>query len=190
MFSSDSLHSHPSYTNNNLQRSVIFPPVNCENTASSTKLLHHISHIQCELSYQPKPNPLTRPTRRSESALSPRLRLCGEVMLLLGLKRLFFIYLFINYFASRALELAVKHKTHVDTVLAYRHKFLQKFGRKETNKRFLQYAEGVSWLTAERPRLKKTTHRQTGGHVGLPSAHLVCVLGGRAASFTRLLALT
>ncbi|XP_070685192.1 intraflagellar transport protein 80 homolog [Pempheris klunzingeri] len=44
---------------------------------------------------------------------------------------------------QRALELAVKHKTHVDTVLAYRQKFLQKFGRKETNKRFLQYAEGV-----------------------------------------------
>ncbi|CAJ1065332.1 intraflagellar transport protein 80 homolog [Xyrichtys novacula] len=44
---------------------------------------------------------------------------------------------------ERALELAVKHKTHVDTVLAYRQKFLQKFGRKETNKRFLQYAEGV-----------------------------------------------
>ncbi|XP_078102173.1 intraflagellar transport protein 80 homolog isoform X2 [Sander vitreus] len=44
---------------------------------------------------------------------------------------------------ERALELAVKHKTHVDTVLAYRGKFLQTFGRKETNKRFLQYAEGV-----------------------------------------------
>lgn len=44
---------------------------------------------------------------------------------------------------ERALELAVKHKTHVDTVLAYRAKFLQKFGRKETNKRFLQYSEGV-----------------------------------------------
>ncbi|XP_069004319.1 intraflagellar transport protein 80 homolog isoform X2 [Embiotoca jacksoni] len=44
---------------------------------------------------------------------------------------------------ERALELAVKHKTHVDTVLAYRDKFLQKFGRKETNKRFLQYSEGV-----------------------------------------------
>ncbi|KAM4566832.1 intraflagellar transport protein 80 homolog [Odontesthes bonariensis] len=44
---------------------------------------------------------------------------------------------------ERALELAVKHKTHVDTVLAYRQKFLQKFGRKETNKRFLQYSEGV-----------------------------------------------
>ncbi|XP_055013353.1 intraflagellar transport protein 80 homolog [Boleophthalmus pectinirostris] len=44
---------------------------------------------------------------------------------------------------ERALELAVKHKTHVDTVLAFREKFLQRFGRKESNKRFLQYAEGV-----------------------------------------------
>uniref|UniRef100_A0A8C7YBK8 Intraflagellar transport 80 homolog (Chlamydomonas) n=1 Tax=Oryzias sinensis TaxID=183150 RepID=A0A8C7YBK8_9TELE len=44
---------------------------------------------------------------------------------------------------ERALELAVKHKTHVDTVLAYREKFLQKFGKKETNKRFLHYSEGV-----------------------------------------------
>lgn len=44
---------------------------------------------------------------------------------------------------ERALELAVKHKTHVDTVLAFRQRFLQKFGRKEANKRFLQYAEGV-----------------------------------------------
>lgn len=48
------------------------------------------------------------------------------------------------HFVARALELAVKHKTHVDTVLAYREKFLQKFDRKETNKRLLQYAEGVS----------------------------------------------
>ncbi|KAM6065174.1 intraflagellar transport protein 80 homolog isoform 2-T5 [Theristicus caerulescens] len=48
---------------------------------------------------------------------------------------------------ERALELAVKHKTHVDTVLAYRQKFLEDFGKKETNKRFLQYAEGleVDW---------------------------------------------
>lgn len=49
------------------------------------------------------------------------------------------------HLVSRALELAVKHKTHVDTVLAYREKFLQKFGRKETNKRFLQYSEGVRY---------------------------------------------
>lgn len=44
----------------------------------------------------------------------------------------------------RALDLAVKHRTHVDTVLAYRQKFLEDFGKKETNQRFLQYAEGVS----------------------------------------------
>ncbi|NWV82152.1 IFT80 protein, partial [Dasyornis broadbenti] len=45
---------------------------------------------------------------------------------------------------ERALDLAVKHRTHVDTVLAYRQKFLEDFGKKETNQRFLQYAEGVS----------------------------------------------
>ncbi|XP_064159238.1 intraflagellar transport protein 80 homolog [Anguilla rostrata] len=44
---------------------------------------------------------------------------------------------------DRALELAVKHRTHVDTVLAHRHKFLQDFSKQETNKRFLQYSEGV-----------------------------------------------
>ncbi|XP_078522985.1 intraflagellar transport protein 80 homolog [Lissotriton helveticus] len=44
---------------------------------------------------------------------------------------------------ERALELAVKHRTHVDTVLAYRQKYLEDFNKQETNKRFLQYAEGV-----------------------------------------------
>uniref|UniRef100_A0A8C6HZ14 Intraflagellar transport 80 n=1 Tax=Mus spicilegus TaxID=10103 RepID=A0A8C6HZ14_MUSSI len=44
---------------------------------------------------------------------------------------------------ERALELAVKYKTHVDTVLAYRQKFLDTFGKQETNKRYLQYAEGL-----------------------------------------------
>uniref|UniRef100_A0A8C5YXR1 Intraflagellar transport protein 80 homolog n=1 Tax=Marmota marmota marmota TaxID=9994 RepID=A0A8C5YXR1_MARMA len=44
---------------------------------------------------------------------------------------------------ERALELAVKYKTHVDTVLAYRQKFLETFGKQETNKRYLQYGEGL-----------------------------------------------
>lgn len=52
------------------------------------------------------------------------------------------IICFISHY--RALELAVKYKTHVDTVLAYRQKFLETFGKQETNKRYLQYAEGVS----------------------------------------------
>lgn len=40
---------------------------------------------------------------------------------------------------NRALELAVRYKTHVDTVLAYRKKFLETFERQETNPNFLQY---------------------------------------------------
>ncbi|KAL3846590.1 hypothetical protein ACJMK2_017565 [Sinanodonta woodiana] len=44
---------------------------------------------------------------------------------------------------DRALELAVKHKTHVDTVLGFRKKHLENFQKKETNKRFLQYQEGI-----------------------------------------------
>jgi len=44
---------------------------------------------------------------------------------------------------DRALELAVKHKTHVDTVLGYRQKFLSRFDKAEVNKRFLQYKEGI-----------------------------------------------
>lgn len=47
--------------------------------------------------------------------------------------------------AYRALELAIKHKTHVDTVLAYRQKYLDNFGRVEKSKRFLQYTQGVRW---------------------------------------------
>lgn len=53
--------------------------------------------------------------------------------------------LFTTTLAYRALELAVKHKTHVDTVLAYRQKYLNNFGRIEKSKRFLQYTQGVRW---------------------------------------------
>ena len=47
-------------------------------------------------------------------------------------------------FLFRALELAVKHKTHVDTVIAHRLKFLQQFDIEENNKRFKQYEKEVS----------------------------------------------
>ncbi len=40
--------------------------------------------------------------------------------------------------------MAVKHKTHVDTVLAYRQKYLKRFEKKETNKKFIQFAQGVN----------------------------------------------
>eukprot|EP00753_Platysulcus_tardus_P016304 PLAT5593.1.p1 GENE.PLAT5593.1~~PLAT5593.1.p1 ORF type:complete len:772 (-),score=389.49 PLAT5593.1:1637-3952(-) len=44
---------------------------------------------------------------------------------------------------ERALDLAITHRTHVDTVLGHRGKFLAKFGKEETDARFAQYAEEV-----------------------------------------------
>ncbi|KAJ3216152.1 Intraflagellar transport protein 80 [Dinochytrium kinnereticum] len=56
------------------------------------------------------------------------------------------IRMWINLFNwDRALELAVKYKTHVDTVLYFRDKYLQGMSRKETIKQFLQYSQTVSF---------------------------------------------
>lgn len=46
---------------------------------------------------------------------------------------------------NRALDLAIKHKQHVETVLAYRQKYLDEFERDETDQRFLQYFNQVMW---------------------------------------------
>jgi intraflagellar transport protein 80 len=48
---------------------------------------------------------------------------------------------------ARALALAMKHRSHVDTVLAYRSKYLQAFDRAETDKNYLQVSSQVMrWL--------------------------------------------
>uniref|UniRef100_H2ZBZ1 Anaphase-promoting complex subunit 4 WD40 domain-containing protein n=1 Tax=Ciona savignyi TaxID=51511 RepID=H2ZBZ1_CIOSA len=44
---------------------------------------------------------------------------------------------------ERALELAVKHKTHVDTVLGFRELYLQQIHKQETSNKFKQYSKGV-----------------------------------------------
>ncbi|XP_069692429.1 intraflagellar transport protein 80 homolog isoform X2 [Periplaneta americana] len=44
---------------------------------------------------------------------------------------------------NRALELATKHKTHVDTVLLFRKKYLDTFEKPETNEKFLQFKNEV-----------------------------------------------
>ncbi|KAI8802527.1 WD40-repeat-containing domain protein [Cladochytrium replicatum] len=44
---------------------------------------------------------------------------------------------------DRALDLAIKYKTHVDTVLFFRSRYLSKMGRQETSKRFIQYSQSV-----------------------------------------------
>ncbi|ESP00252.1 hypothetical protein LOTGIDRAFT_225973 [Lottia gigantea] len=69
---------------------------------------------------------------------------------------------------DRALELAVKHKTHVDTVMGYRLKYLDRFDKKENNKRFLQYKEGIEidWEKIESKiemEYQKERERPSGG---------------------------
>lgn len=52
---------------------------------------------------------------------------------------------------DRALEIAVNNKTHVDTVIAYRKRFLQMYQREETNEKFRQFAKDiqVDWETVK-----------------------------------------
>eukprot|EP01029_Cantina_marsupialis_P021312 TRINITY_DN5085_c0_g1_i1.p1 TRINITY_DN5085_c0_g1~~TRINITY_DN5085_c0_g1_i1.p1 ORF type:complete len:753 (+),score=192.31 TRINITY_DN5085_c0_g1_i1:121-2379(+) len=45
---------------------------------------------------------------------------------------------------SRALDIAIKYKTHVDTVLAFRQQWLAPSGSEETDERFKQYSEQVT----------------------------------------------
>lgn len=42
---------------------------------------------------------------------------------------------------DRALEIAVNNKTHVDTVVAYRQRFLQMYKKPETNEKFAQFGK-------------------------------------------------
>lgn len=54
-----------------------------------------------------------------------------------------FKFLLLNcpFFGDRAIEVAVKHKTHVDTVLYHRKKYLSSMNKEERNEKFLQYKE-------------------------------------------------
>lgn len=44
---------------------------------------------------------------------------------------------------DRALDLAVQHKTHVDTVIYHRNKYLEHLGRRETNQKFVEVSRGL-----------------------------------------------
>lgn len=63
----------------------------------------------------------------------PGLPMASKILLVGDLKSLF----------SRALELAVKHKTHVDTVLGYRERYLGKIGSKESLKQYKHFSGKV-----------------------------------------------
>mmetsp|Transcript_5293 Transcript_5293/g.8626 ORF Transcript_5293/g.8626 Transcript_5293/m.8626 type:complete len:779 (+) Transcript_5293:121-2457(+) len=72
---------------------------------------------------------------------------------------------------DRALELALKHRSHVETVLAYRQKHLQSFERDETNQKFLQYFSQVNfeWQAveeSERRAVEEEAQQYGGGRGG------------------------
>ncbi|XP_027217373.1 intraflagellar transport protein 80 homolog [Penaeus vannamei] len=48
-----------------------------------------------------------------------------------------------TYNFERALQLAIKHRTHVDTVIAFRQRYLVRFNKKESSKAFQQYEKQV-----------------------------------------------
>lgn len=52
---------------------------------------------------------------------------------------------------DRALEIAVSNKTHVDTVIAYRKRFLQMYQKEETNEKFKQFSKDIQadWETVK-----------------------------------------
>ena len=69
---------------------------------------------------------------------------------------------------DRALDLAIQKKTHVDTVIAYRKRFLEQYGKQETNERFTQLNNEIeiNWDTvktkikAEKEREAQTQAKQ------------------------------
>nr|XP_019944246.1 PREDICTED: intraflagellar transport protein 80 homolog [Paralichthys olivaceus] len=73
---------------------------------------------------------------------------------------------------ERAMNLALKHKTHVDTVMACREKSLQKFGEKETNVLFLQYAKKteINCKTIQaKKKMELSKERQTAANTAVGS---------------------
>jgi len=52
---------------------------------------------------------------------------------------------------EKALDIAINNKTHVDTVIAYRARFLEQYQKEETIEKFKQYNKDiqVDWSTVK-----------------------------------------
>lgn len=91
----------------------------------------------------------------------------------------------------RALDLAQKHKTHIDTVVGYRQKFLGALGRKETDPRFKDLRVTVDWtiIKANKAEEKKKETRHLGygnrsGGAGSGRGSMSSGAGAGAAAMT------
>ncbi len=70
---------------------------------------------------------------------------------------------------NRALDIALKFKTHIDTVMAYRQQYLDEFDKKENIQRFQQYASQVTvdWQDIRSKEAQELVmERQRGGGGG------------------------
>jgi len=52
---------------------------------------------------------------------------------------------------DKALDIAIAQKTHVDTVIAYRKRFIEQYNKQETNDRFTQLNQEITvdWETVK-----------------------------------------
>ena len=78
------------------------------------------------------------------AALAVYMKKIPEAEQILLSARLFYRAIKLNiklYKWDRALEIAVNNKTHVDTVVAYRQRFLTMYKKQETNEKFKQFAQ-------------------------------------------------
>merc|ERR1712146_636567 len=86
----------------------------------------------------------TNEGRNAELALFRRQPYEAEAILLQSQLYYRAIKMWIRLFNwDRALELAVSQRTHVDTVMMHRQRYLAQYGKEETNKHFLQYQEKI-----------------------------------------------
>eukprot|EP00126_Sphaerothecum_destruens_P002345 Sdes_comp15780_c0_seq1m4841 len=103
--------------------------------------LHDAAKVEYIKSIKEIPTP---EGRNAEMALFRRQPLEAEYILLQAGLVYSSIKMNINLFNwDRALDLAIKHKTHVDTVLGFRANYLQTCNRTETDARFAEYAKEV-----------------------------------------------
>merc|ERR1712166_1654469 len=96
---------------------------------------------------------LTSEPARQAAMLVYQKRIPEAEQILIG-ARLFYRAIKLNiklYRWDRALQIAVENKTHVDTVIAYRQRFLQQYNREETNESMKNYARDieVEWETVK-----------------------------------------
>jgi intraflagellar transport protein 80 len=68
---------------------------------------------------------------------------------------------------TRALQLAVQNQTHVDTVLAYRQRHLERWGKRETDEQFIKYAKKVevNWDAIEAKKQQEIEKERSRGRI-------------------------